>query len=87
MILVFHILIAVGSLAYSTYIFFRPSVVGVRNTSAMTVMTLASGTYLAVSQHSHLLQACMNGLFYLSGVSIGIFAASYKLATAKQHDQ
>lgn len=83
MILLAHIVLALSGLAYSTYIFFKPSQRGIKLTSGLAVLTLLTGTYLVASTGSHLLSACLSGLFYLGAVSVGIVTAHLKLATAK----
>lgn len=80
MILLLHIAIALASIAYTGYVFMRPSQDRLRNSYILIAGTLASGTYLVVIKPSHLLPACLTGLVYLGIVSIGIVAARMKLA-------
>lgn len=84
MALIFHIIAALTSLGFSTYIFFKPSQRGIASTLGLTGLTLASGTYVAAASHSHIIETCLSGLFYLGAVSVGIVVARFKLATAKK---
>jgi hypothetical protein len=82
MILVFHILVALSSVGYTGYAFIAPSERKIRASYALIALTLASGTYLVVSTHAHMLEACMTGLIYLGVVLSGVAAAQYRLARA-----
>lgn len=88
MIVVLHVLVALGGLVQSTYAFFAPSKGKVNASFALLALTIASGSYLVVSTHAPMLQACMTGLLYTGVVSFGIVGARYKLAkqTAKNHE-
>lgn len=79
MVLVFHILVAITSLGYTTYLFLLPSKRKFIAAYSMVGLTLISGTYLVVSTNSPLLQACASGLAYLGIVSAGLAAAHYRL--------
>lgn len=81
MILLIHISSALASLVLTTLLYVRPSQRKLFASYALTAGTLLSGTYIVASTNAHLLQACTTGLLYLSGVSVGIFAARRKLAT------
>jgi hypothetical protein len=89
MILPIHIVAALAGLACATYLFFRPSQTVLKTSYGLLAGTLASGTVLAISTGSHLLEACMMGLLYTGAVSLGILAARRKLAAQKvriKHD-
>lgn len=79
MLLISHIIIALSSIVFGGYVLLTPSITKLRVSSALIVMTLASGTYLVVSTHSPLLSSCMTGLVYLAVVITGQIAASRKL--------
>lgn len=84
MILLLHIIIALASVAFAAYGFFIPSVLKLRISYGLIAATLASGTYLVWTTPSHMLQACMAGLFY-TGVMIGAtIAIRHKLITATE---
>jgi hypothetical protein len=87
MILLFHISIALASVAYTTYIFFAPSEAKLKASYALVTLTLASGTYLVWSTHAQILQACMSGLAYVGAVSIGLVAVRRKLAREHVSDK
>lgn len=80
MILLTHILIALGSIAYSGLTLIRPSKHKIRVSYGFVAATLISGTYLVVSTHSPILSSCVTGLIYLAVVMSGILAAQAKLA-------
>lgn len=80
MIVLIHVLIALTSIGFSTYLFFSPSRSKLRVSYGLITATLASGTYLVWSTHAPLLQACTTGLIYLGVVSIGVATAHYKLS-------
>ena len=80
MILLFHIIIALSSVAYSTYLFFVPSKKKLYASYGLVGLTLASGTYLVVSTGAHILQSCLTGLVYIGVVSTVIVGARYRLA-------
>ena len=81
-IVLLHVIIAITSIAFTTVTFFVPSKAKLHIASGLLIATLTSGTYLVVSTHSRLLEACMMGLLYSLGVSYGIYAAQRKLAAA-----
>ena len=60
--------------------YISPSKNKIYTACTMIAATLISGTVLAVASHSHLLSVCVSGLLYLGTASVGIVAASKKLA-------
>jgi hypothetical protein len=78
--LLVHILIAISSLIYSGYVFFKPSKKKINIAYALVAATIATGTYLVVLMPSHMVSACISGLVYLAAVSVGIVFANKKLA-------
>jgi hypothetical protein len=81
MIILVHVLIALSSMAYTTYLFISPAKVKFYISYALIGLTLVSGTYLVLSTHSKLLPACEAGLFYLVIVTSGVLAAHRKFAS------
>jgi len=79
MILIFHIIIALSSLAFTTYAFFSPSARKLQASYALVGLTLATGTYLVIHKPSHIMQGCATGLLYVAIVTIGIVSAQKKL--------
>jgi len=82
MLIVIHVILALGSIVTSSYSYIRPSKTKLNLTYGLTAGTLASGSYLVVTTASGLVSACTTGLIYLTIVSLGIFGARHKLATA-----
>ncbi|MDB5161150.1 MAG: hypothetical protein JWO96_530 [Candidatus Saccharibacteria bacterium] len=80
MIVLLHVLIALTSVAFSTYLYISPSVTKLKSSYGLVASTLISGTYLVVSTKAHMLQACMTGLLYCGFVFAAIAAARRKLA-------
>lgn len=82
MILVFHILVALTSLAHTGYLFLSPSKSKLNVTYVLVLSTLVSGTYLVLMNSSHLASACLVGLVYLVLVLPVIVFTRNKLARA-----
>lgn len=80
MLILFHVIIALVSLAFTGFTFFTPSKTKLRISQVLIALTLGSGTFLVFSTHANMVSSCLSGLAYLSVVSAGIFAASKKLA-------
>lgn len=73
MVLLAHVIIALSSIIFSTWLLFRPSRIKYIIDVVLIVSTLISGTYLVVISHSPLLPSCEAGLTYLLVVSILIY--------------
>ena len=80
MLLVFHISIAIVSMAYTVYVFAKPSKNKLLVTYGLVGVTLLTGFALALSNPGHVVQTCEVGLAYLAFVLLGIFSARHKLA-------
>lgn len=80
MIVLLHVLIALTSITYATYVYFRPSKQRLYAGYGLVAATLLSGTYLALSTHAALLSACTSGLLYLAIVGALLFAAARQTA-------
>lgn len=80
MIILTHVLIALASIGFTTYLYVSPSKSKLYIAYILIGMTIASGTYLIVSAPSHMVESCTMGLAYLAVVSVGILAARKKLA-------
>lgn len=87
MILLLHICIALSSVAFTTYLFMRPSQGKLYGSYTLMAGTLLSGTYLIVSTGSHLLEACVMGLLYTGAVSFGIVSAQRRLAAQRERSK
>ena len=79
MIIVLHVGLAIGSLLYSTFVFFRPTWFGLRLSYGLIGAALASGTYLVFTTHAPLTQACLNGVAYMGATFSATLTARYKL--------
>lgn len=80
MILMLHILIALSSVVVAGLSYAKPSHTTVQTASGLALGTLASGTYLVVSERAPLMHACVSGLIYFSLVSFLVITGSRRLA-------
>ncbi|HVV26010.1 MAG TPA: hypothetical protein VHC21_03185 [Candidatus Saccharimonadales bacterium] len=82
MVVLIHVVIALSSVAWTTYLNFSPSPSRRKFYTAygLIAATLASGTYLVISTHSPLLSSCVTGLVYLGIVLSGVLVAIRKSA-------
>lgn len=80
MLLLTHLVIALSSLVFTTYLYVRPSRAKLKVATALVTGTLASGTWLVVSTHAPLLSSCVSGVAYLSIVGVGMMLSVHKLA-------
>ena len=78
MVVLIHVVIALGSVAWTTYLNFAPTRRKFYAAYGLIGATLASGTYLVISTHSPLLSSCATGLVYLGIVLSGVFVAARK---------
>lgn len=76
MVVLIHVIIALSSIAWTTYLNFAPGRRKFYAAYGLIGATLASGTYLIISTHSPLLSSCVTGLVYLGIVLSGVFVAS-----------
>ena len=83
MILLAHITVALFSLGYTSYLFFKPTKLRIKISYSLVALTIASGTYLIVSTKSHMIEACTMGLLYLAVTLAGILASQRKLVKEK----
>jgi hypothetical protein len=84
MFILLHVLIALSSVVYTTYLYFAPTRFKLYVSYTLIGSTLASGTYLVISTHSPLLSSCETGLIYLGIVLTGLLAARHRLATSQE---
>lgn len=83
MILILHIVIALASIAYTTYLWASPSKAKFKASYVLVGLTLASGIALVVVSPAAMIQACMSGLLYTALVSAGIASAQGKFARSR----
>lgn len=85
MILVLHIIIALSSMLYSTFLYFSPTKTKFNVTYVLVSATLVSGTFLVISTGADILHACFMGIFYLVAVFGAIILANRKLAKVENN--
>lgn len=79
MILLAHIFIALSSLFVTAYAFVTPTRTSLNVSYALVGLTIATGTYIAVANPAHMVQACVSGLIYTGVVMVGIAQVRCKL--------
>ncbi len=80
MIVVLHVIIALASTVYTTYVYLFPSKSKLNLAYSLVALTIASGTYLVLTKPSQLISACITGLIYLGLVLPTIVSTRSKLA-------
>ena len=83
MVLMAHILIALSSLVYTSYVFFSPSEAKLKVSYGLIAATVGSGTLLVITMPAHLVSACYSGLTYLAIMLTGIVGVRYRLSHVK----
>ncbi len=83
MIILLHVLIALGSIAQTTYTFFRPSQDKLYVSYGLIVATIVSGTVLIIDSSGHMLESCTMGLLYIAGASVLTVKAHARLAAQR----
>lgn len=81
MMLTLHIIVALGSILVASAAYLRPSIQKLKAAYFLTSIMLGSGTYLLIRNTSHLFEACIVGLIFLSVVTFEIVSAKRKLAS------
>lgn len=84
MFLVTHILIAISSVAFTTFLLLRPTQTKLNISYILVSATLATGIYLTIVNPASMLRTCTTGLVYVVIVTAGIAIARKKLSTHKQ---
>ncbi|HEY1835256.1 MAG TPA: hypothetical protein VGG13_00335 [Candidatus Saccharimonadales bacterium] len=83
MAILIHVIIALSSIAYTTFLFLVPSEAKLKISYGLIGATFLSGTYLVVSRQAHLLSTCETGLVYLGAMTVGVLGVRHRLATIK----
>jgi hypothetical protein len=83
MILLTHIVIAIGSVIYTGFMFLAPSKLKINISYMLLALTIGTGTYLIITKPAHMLQSCITGLSFVVFMLTGIAASRYKLAKHK----
>jgi hypothetical protein len=82
-----HILIATGSLVFTSYTFFRPSLGKIRVSYGLIGGVFVSGVWLIASTPGvHILSTCVTGLLYVGFLLAAVGAAQYRLSKQTVHD-
>lgn len=84
MIVLLHVFIALSSLAFTTYLYFRPSKGKFYASYGLVAATLASGTYLVIDTNAPLFSTCRAGLIYLGVVLSGVALAYKRVASGNR---
>jgi hypothetical protein len=87
MLLLTHIIIALASIATTTYLAFSPSRGKFYASYVLIGLTLVTGTILIISLHAPMLKTCMTGLAYLAIALSGVVVGYRRFVHAKQLDQ
>lgn len=83
--LILHLIFALTSIVVTGFALISPSIKKQYASYSLIAGTIATGTVLTISSHSHLLQACMSGLVYLAVVGGLSAAAYYRLVRVKNN--
>ena len=80
MILILHILSALSSLVFTTFLYFKPSKSKIYASYTLIGLTLGTGTILILLHPASLSKTWMSGLIYFAVTILGTILASQKLA-------
>lgn len=78
--LIFHIILAVFSIVFSSLMYFSPSKNKILASYAMLLGVVLSGTFLIVTSHVQILRTCLVGLGFIAYSSLAIYLTTKKLA-------
>ncbi|MEK7185738.1 MAG: hypothetical protein AAB675_00025 [Patescibacteria group bacterium] len=81
MALILHIIIALTSIIYTSYVYIIPSKKKLQISYILAAATLTTGSFLLISKPSHLVQSCIMGLVYLGFVIFALASARHKLSS------
>lgn len=85
MAIVIHILIAISTLAYTTYLYFYPAPNKFTPAYWLLGLTISSGTLLVFLTGANILKTCLVGLAYVGAVCAVIILAKHKLVAKQRH--
>jgi hypothetical protein len=80
MLLVLHIVAALGGIVMSSYAVLSPSIRKIRLSGGLVFLTVASGTAIIIERHLGLVSACVSGLLYVGFTASALVAAARRLA-------
>lgn len=75
-----HVIIALSSVAFTTYAYLSPTTARLRISYGLIGLTLISGTYLVFAHPGNLVQACISGLLYVTVMTVATVSAHRRLA-------
>lgn len=84
MLLVLHILAALGGIGLTTYSYLSPSIAKIKTSYLMVLLTITTGTIIIIRDHLSILSVCLSGLLYIGFTVSGLIAAQAKLAKQTQ---
>lgn len=82
-VLIFHVSVALGSVALGSYLLVRPARNKLMMNYSLIGATVASGTYLIIATGSFVLSTCVTGLTYVAVVAVLSVFAERRFATQK----
>lgn len=80
MTLVIHIIIALSSIVFTTFLLLRPTRAKLYGSYFLVGATLASGIYLTILNPASMLRTCTTGLVYVVLVTAGIAIAHKRMS-------
>ena len=81
MVLLTHIIIALVSVIFASYMLLSPSRKKLKTSYVLVGLTFASGTALVITTPAHMIHACISGVVYISAVMVMIAVTRRKLAS------
>ncbi len=82
MILIAHILLALASILFSTFVLFNPSKAKIYSSYSLIASTLTTGVYLTLIYPAHIKQACVSGIVYIATMSVIMISVHARLEKA-----
>ena len=79
MLLIVHVGIALSSVVYTAWSFFRPSQIKLNICYVLVALTIGTGTALVFQYPASLPAACATGLLYLQVVAVGLIFVHRKV--------
>lgn len=80
MILIMHIIIALASILFASYLIFRPSSKGIRFSYGLIIGVLLTGFELVIFMQAPILKTCVSGLVFISVIMGELLIARKRLA-------
>lgn len=74
-----HVSLAILSLALAAYGLVNPSFRKIRSSAAMTVLTLISGLYLAISRPGQLGRVCLSATLFLMVMLVAMWVSARRI--------